>query len=156
MTDTFGNIWRNTKSVVLQVAGCFNEQVTICGTDISLQDVTFYVKEENRQPFFGKDTTSKLGIWHTEKVRNSESGIVQQITDTKAKFKAKYRECFEGLGKLKDFQLKIAIDENLRKTCRAAIKENTLSSSRQRWTEVTGSIESYDIFEENVEEPSKW
>ena len=47
-------------------------------------------------------------------IRNLESGIVQQITDTKSKLKAKYPECFEGLGKLKDFLLKIAIDENVK------------------------------------------
>ena len=77
-------------------------------------DVTFYVIEENGQPLLGKDTASKLGILHIDKFRNSESGIVQQITDTKAKLKAKYPECFEVLGKLKDFQLKIAIDENVK------------------------------------------
>ena len=52
-------------------------------------------------------------IFYIDQFRNSESGIVQQITDTKAKLKAKYPECFEGLGKLKDVQLKIAIDENV-------------------------------------------
>ena len=62
----------------------------------------------------GKDTASKLGILYIDKFRNSESGIVQQITDTKAKLKAKYPECFEVLRKLKDFQLKIAIDENVK------------------------------------------
>ena len=30
-----------------QFAGCFKAQVTVCGTDKSLQDVTFYVIEEN-------------------------------------------------------------------------------------------------------------
>ena len=48
-----------------------------------------------------KKSASKLGILHIDKFRNSESEIVQQITDTQAKLKAKYPECFEGLGKLK-------------------------------------------------------
>ena len=66
---------------LLNVADCFKAQVTVCGTDKSLQGVTFYVIEENGQPLLGKDTASKLGILHIDKFRHSESGIVQQITD---------------------------------------------------------------------------
>ena len=89
----------------LDVAGWFKAQVTVYGTDKSLQDVTFYVIEENGQPLLGKDAASKLGILHIDKIRNSESRIVQQITDTKGKLKTKCPECFEGLGELKDLQL---------------------------------------------------
>ena len=47
----------------LDVAGCFKTQVTVCETDKSLQDVTFYVIEENGQPLWVKIQPQNFKTW---------------------------------------------------------------------------------------------
>jgi hypothetical protein len=76
-----------------------------------MQEVSFYVIEKNGQSLLGNDKAMKLGFLHNGTSGNSDFVLVQQTTDTKAKLKAKYPECFDGLKKRKDFELKIKVDE---------------------------------------------
>jgi hypothetical protein len=132
----------------LTLAGCFTTQVNVCRSDKSMQDVTFYVIEENGQPHLGKDTATKLGILHIGTSGNSEAGYRH-----KDPIKRKYPECFDGLGKLKDFQLKIAIDENVKPVVQPLLW--ILYHLRDNVEEKLQKLESYDIIE-NVNKPSNW
>ena len=64
--------------------------------------------------------------------------------------KVKFPECFEGLGKLKDFQLKIAIDEHVKPVVHplGRIPSHLRDKVEQKLQELV----SYDIIEK-VEEP---
>ena len=127
------------------MAGCFTTQVNVCDSDNSLQGVKFYVIEEKGQPLLGKVTAIQLGVLHIGESGNPEPGIVQQITDTRDKLMAKYPECFEGLGKLKDFQLKIAIDDTVKPVVQPLrrIPYHLRDKVEQKLLE----LESYDIIE---------
>ena len=63
--------------------------------------------EGKGQAFLGRETATKLKVLHL-----SENVVVNVL---KQEFIFdKYKSCFEGLGKLKTFQLDISIDQNVK------------------------------------------
>ncbi|CAC5412905.1 unnamed protein product [Mytilus coruscus] len=73
-------------------------------------DAEFFVVEEKGQALLGKTTAVSLGIL---KIQNPSESVNSVNDDRKAIIKQKFQKCFEGVGKLKNFQLKIPIDESV-------------------------------------------
>jgi len=111
----------------------------------------FLLVEGNHAPLLGRDTASKLEILfigpkvnmiHSEKGLNSKSDIMRKFPDV-----------FSGLGKLKDYQLKIHVDENVKPIAQPVrrLPFNIRKSVELKLKE----FEELDVIE-RVHEPSKW
>lgn len=88
----------------MKTAGCFVATVTVQNFTVEAE---FTVIEGRGQALLGRETATQLNVLYLgEEVRVN---VLRQedIFD-------KYKSCLEGLGKLKDFQLDIPIDQNVK------------------------------------------
>lgn len=92
----------------LPVAGVF--RATVQHGDRVVEDAEFIVIQGEGQTLLGRETATDLGLLHIGPFVNSVTG---EQGETNADIVDKYPECFTGFGKLKDFQLKIPIDETV-------------------------------------------
>ena len=65
--------------------------------------VIFYVKDNQASSIISRDTAMKLGILKIDPVYSTKENIL-----------SKYSDCFTGLGKLSDFEVKFHIDPNVK------------------------------------------
>jgi hypothetical protein len=72
----------------------------------------FFVVEESGQALLGYDTSTQLGVLQIQDV-NSVAAVHTGCRDIKTEMLEKFPKVFEGLGKLKNFQLQIPIDESV-------------------------------------------
>ena len=86
----------------LKLAGGFKAKVSFY--DKVIDNVDFLVLEGEGEPILGIDTLTKLGIFKIEPEINN---LVKD--DSTAEIVDRYKSLFKGIGKLKDFQLKIPI-----------------------------------------------
>ncbi|XP_062573154.1 uncharacterized protein LOC134235087 [Saccostrea cucullata] len=90
--------------------------LSVIGTflaDFGLEDsrrinTEFYVIEEEGPGILGKDSASQLGLLMLQIPH-----VNINSTDKRAHLKNKFPTCFTGIGKLKDFSLKIPIDSDV-------------------------------------------
>ena len=75
-------------------------------------NVDFLVLQGEGEPILGTDTLTKLGILKIEPEINK---LVKE--DSTAEIVDRYKILFKGIGKLKDFQLKIPIDLSIEPVC---------------------------------------
>ncbi|XP_021351252.1 uncharacterized protein K02A2.6-like [Mizuhopecten yessoensis] len=131
----------------LPLAGCFEADV-ILGNKM-VPRVMFYVLEGTGQPLLGKMTAIELGVLHvgTGHINSVEHDI------SKAELMKKYPECFTGIGKLKDYQMTIALDDTVTPVIQPL--RRIPYHLRDRLESKIHELESLDIIEK-VEEPSAW
>ena len=102
------------------------------------------------QALLGKTTAISLGIL---KIGIPQESVNSVSDDRKAIIKQKFPKCFEGVGKLKDFQLKIPIDESVKPVIQPIrrIPFHLLEKLDRKLEE----LQQFDIIEK-VEGPSLW
>lgn len=129
------------------VAGCFTTNVQFRDRIVQGE---FFVTEEKGQPLLGKQTASELGILKIERTDN-----INRIegNELKLKLKEKFPACFNGMGKLKDFQLGIPIDDSV-KTVIQPVRRIPFHL-REKLEKKLDELEDSDIIEK-VNEPSNW
>jgi hypothetical protein len=98
----------------------------------------------------GKTTAISLGIL---KIGVPQESVNSVSDDRKAIIKQKFPKCFEGVGKLKDFQLKIPIDESVKPVIQPIRRIPFLL--REKLDRKLEELQQFDIIEK-VESPSIW
>ena len=91
----------------LTVAGCFEADIVAHSNTTKAE---FFVIEEDGEALLGRETAMKLGVL---KIGITET--INNVNDTMSSesIKEKYPECFKGVGKLRNYQLKIPLDESV-------------------------------------------
>ena len=127
-------------SVPLKVIGCFEARVVlgdrVCGAE-------FVVIKGKGQPLLGRSTATKLGVLQIGSLINSiSSNIVEE-----------FKDCFTGVGKLKGYQLKLHIKEDVAPIVQPLHRPpfNLRDNVKKKLDE----LESMDITEK-VNGPSQW
>lgn len=131
----------------MSVAGSFNAEVCVNDKCVATE---FYVVEEKGQTLLGYKTAIDLGILQFQRQTN-----VLNVNDGKLdKLKLeKFPKSFNGIGKLKNFQLKIPIDEAVQPIIQPL--RRVPYYLRSKLEAKLDELESLDIIEK-VDGPSKW
>ncbi|XP_078309584.1 uncharacterized protein LOC144617972 [Crassostrea virginica] len=129
----------------LKVAGIFTATVKYKQTVIP--DVEFVVLDGKGQALLFRDTALRLGVLQ---IVSSVSEAVN--TDNRTVFD-KYPDCFEGVGKLKSFQLEIPIDPDVDPVIQPM--RRIPYSLRDKLSKKLDELLDLDIIE-RVEEPNSW
>ena len=98
----------------MSIMGKFQAKVSLEECHNSIEGVEFLVVKGDHVPLLGRRTATDLGILHIGPlpVKTEEKpDKVHTIQDSK--WKEEYKELFQGVGKLTNFQLKIHVDENV-------------------------------------------
>ena len=135
-----------------------NLNVCVPQTQKSLRD-EFYVTRDKAATLLGRDASELLGVLrvgvsinncHTKS--DDVSNNAEQA-DRKASLKAKFPKVFQGLGKLKGYQLKLHIDESVRPVAQPL--RRIPFSRRENVTEKLEDLLKLDVIEK-VEGPTSW
>ena len=114
--------------------------------DKVIDNVDFLVLEG--EPILGTDTLTKLGILKTEPEINN---LIKD--DSTAEIVDRYKSLFKGIGKLKDFQLKIPIDSSIEPVCQTA--RQVPYHLRDKLSQKLKELEELDIIEKTTG-PTHW
>jgi hypothetical protein len=131
----------------LNVAGCFNANVSVNDKCVHAD---FFVVEEKGQALLEKQTALDLGIIQIH-VPTETVNVLS--SDWKSVITQKYPKCFEGIGKLNNFQLKIPIDEHVTPVVQPI--RRIPYCLREKLEKKLREDEQYDIVE-MVDGPSRW
>ena len=134
----------------LQVAGKFTAQVAV-GEKLA-DSVDFTVIEGEGPALLGRDTAMSLGILKLGLEVNALNGMVDG-PEGQSSILDQYPNCCNGIGKLKDFQLKIPIDPEIQPV--AQKMRRIPYHLRDKLTEKLEELVELDIIE-RVEGPSSW
>ncbi|KAK0135266.1 hypothetical protein N1851_028900 [Merluccius polli] len=110
-------------------------------------EATFYVLKGNGHTLLSYDTASKLGLI---KIINSVDLATRSVAD---ELIDSYPELFTGIGKLKDFQVKLHINPDIQPTCQP--HRRVPFHVRQKVEEELKRLEDDDIIEQ-VTGPTPW
>ena len=131
----------------LETLGSFKEEMRIAGHSKKEKPVMaeILVIKTKGPALLGRDTAIKLGVLRIGPQVNAVNSIDSIV--------ARYPECFEGFGKLKDFQAKIHIDPNVKPIAQPMrrIPYHLRSKVEAKLQE----LEQLDIIEK-VEGPTPW
>lgn len=142
----------------LQIKGKCNLDVRVPQTQKSL-NVEFYVMLGKAATLLGRDASELLGVLRVGVPVNScdvESDGASnnpKQADRKASLRAKFPKVFQGLGKLKGYQLKLHIDEKVQPV--AQPPRRIPFSRREKVTEKLEELLKLDVIEK-VEGPTSW
>ena len=130
----------------LKLAGGFKAKVSF--NNKVIDNVDFLVLEGEREPILGTGTLTKLGILKIElKINNLAKD------DSTAEIVDRYKSLFKGIGKLKDFQLKIPIDSSIEPVCQTA--RRVPYHLRDKLSQKLKELEELDIIEKTTG-PTHW
>ena len=132
----------------LTVAGSFTADVTVSNKTVNAE---FIVVEEKGQALLGKTTAVELGILHID----IPSMVNNVMTDAERKqdMCKKFPKCFDGIGKLKDYQLHIPVDNDIEPVVQAL--RRVPYGLREKLEKKIDELEELDIIEK-VNTTSKW
>lgn len=111
------------------------------------------VVEKAQVPLLGKNTATALGVLHIGPKVSVNAIQLTQTTDFCAQLKEQYKGCFEGLGKLRYFQLSIHLDSSASPVAQAVCR--LPFSVRKPVKEKLQQLENMDVTEK-VEGPTPW
>ena len=127
----------------MKTAGCFVATVTVGNVAVEAE---FTVIEGEGQALLGRETATQLNVLRL----GEEVGVnvlkQEYILD-------KYKSCFEGLGKLKDFQLDIPIDQSVKPIAQPS--HCVPFSLRDKLEQKLNELVDLDVIEK-VEGPTPW
>ena len=112
-------------------------------------DTEFVVVEEHGQALLGRQTSIDLGML----VINDISVNSVNVDIDKSSIQTKFPKCFDGLGKLKDYQLHIDIDKHIQPVVQGLRRFSY--NLREKLEKKIEELVSMDIIEK-VEGTSKW
>jgi hypothetical protein len=136
-----GNVYAYGSTTPLKTLGKFQTNIVYCNT---VTEAEFIVLDGTGRPLLGCSSAKQLGVL--------KMGLeVNTLTDTN--IKQKFLECFQGVGKLKDFELKIHIDPEVRPVAQSPrrIPFGLRKKVEDKLTELLDA----DIIEK-VEGPTPW
>ena len=81
-------------------------------------NVEFHIIKGSGKPLIGHKTATELGI---RRIGLPDDNIASVSSETESILRS-FQDRFEGLGKLKDFQLKLYVDENVKPVAQPARK----------------------------------
>ena len=141
----------------LQLKGKCSLNVCIPQTKKSLR-AEFYVTQGKAATLLGREASELLGVLRVGIPVNSCDVIKGSCAnapqaDRKASLKARFPQVFQGLGKLKGYQLKLHIDETVRPVAQPV--HRIPFSRREKVTQKLDELMKLDIIEK-VEGPSSW
>ena len=128
----------------LTVVGSFVADVSV-GKDKKTVTAEFIVVDVDGQTLLGKTTAVELGLLHI--------GLVNNVVREEEHMKEKFPKLFNGIGKLKDFQLHIPVDSNVEPVVQPL--RRVPYSLREKLEKKLDELESLDIIEK-VNTTSKW
>ena len=131
-------------STPLEVLGCFTADLTIGGNHVTGEVV---VIKGQGQALLGRKTAVELGV-----LKLGIDTSVNAVRDDIDLFD-KYQSCFEGLGKLKDFELDIPIDSTVKPVAQPL--RRIPFSLRDQVEKKLEELEDLEIIEK-VEGPTPW
>ncbi|XP_052218342.1 uncharacterized protein K02A2.6-like [Dreissena polymorpha] len=131
----------------LTVARGFLTQVSVGNKCV---DTEFVVVEEHGQALLGRQTSIDLGMLV---INNPSSVNSVNVSIDKSSIQTKFPKCFDGLGKLKDYQLHIDIDKHIQPVVQGL--RRVPYNLRQKLEKKIEELLSMDIIEK-VEGTSKW
>ena len=99
----------------LKLAGGFKADVGV--SNALVKEVDFLVMEGKGEPILGKETALALGILKIEPSINTLIDESQNSDNGVNEILKRYNTVFEGVGKLKNFQLKIPLDTSVEAVC---------------------------------------
>ena len=131
----------------LTLLGSFTADVELCtGSTSKKIEAEFFVLEEKGKSLLSRNTAIELGVLRLGPV---EPDTISQVEN----LKEKYPKCFEGLGKLKDFQLKLPIDKDVKPVIQAG--RRIPYQMRDKLEKKIKELEAKDIIE-SVDGPTEW
>ena len=133
----------------LKVAGSFTACIQL---GQQTHNAEFIVIEGKGQALLGRDTAMQLGILKITDPDSLSANVVEEENTGDMLFKT-YEQCFQGIGKLKDFQLEIPIDVTI--TPVAQQPRRIPLSQRAKLAEKLEELEKLDIIEK-AEGPTPW
>ena len=135
-----------------------NLNVCIPQTQKSLK-AEFYVTQGKAATLLGRDASGLLGVLRVgipvnncDVKPDSSSANAPQV-NRKASLRARFPQVFQGLGKLRGYQLKLHIDETVRPVAQPV--RRTPFSRREKVTEKLDELMKLDVIEK-VEGPTSW
>lgn len=131
----------------LQTLGKFSATVQI--PDKPKVKTEFVVTNGNGLALLGCETTEKLGILKI----GTDVNAVETVGDSKTDWVAKYRECFNGVGKLAGYQAKIHVDSQVNPVAQPV--RRVPFGLRKRVESKLEELETLDIIEK-VQGPTPW
>ena len=146
------NVYPYGSEEPLPVLGKFTANVTVGKT--SLDNVEFIVIEGSGQALLERATASDLGVLKTgQNVHTISKSVDIKQPQGIAEIFNKFPGCCEGIGKLKDFQLKIPIDDTVEPI--AQPMRRVPYHLRDKLSKKLDELLELDIIEE-VSGPSSW
>ena len=142
----------------LQLKGKYSFNMQVPQTQKSLY-TEFYVMCGKAATLLGHEASELLGVLRVGvsinscDVKSNEAQSPANQTDKKALLKTKFPKVFQGLGKLKEFQLKLHIDENVQPVAQPV--RRIPFSRRAKVTEKLEELLKLDVIEK-VEGPTSW
>ena len=145
------NVYSYGSEDPLPVLGKFSTRVSVGETN--LDDIEFIVMKGCGQALLGRATASALGVLKLgPNVQAVSKGVKPQSLREHEIF-AKYPGCYTGIGKLKDYQLKIPIDNDVQPV--AQPMRRVPYQLRDKLSKKLDELLELDIIEE-VSGPSSW
>lgn len=95
----------------------------------------------------------KLGLIHIDPIEQVNTIQPQEVTVFTAELEDKYKDCFEGFAKLKDFQLKLHMDHSIQSVAQPIHKIHF--SVRKQVEEKLKQLDAADVIE-RVNGPTPW
>uniref|UniRef100_A0A3P9MCB8 Gypsy retrotransposon integrase-like protein 1 n=1 Tax=Oryzias latipes TaxID=8090 RepID=A0A3P9MCB8_ORYLA len=111
------------------------------------------VVQEAQICVLGRQTAMKLGLLHIGPFEQVNSVQQKDVAIFTSEFEHKYKDCFQGLGKLKDFQLKLHIDKSVQPVAQPV--RRVPFSLRKQVEEKLKQLEDADVIE-RVNGPTPW
>ena len=105
----------------------------------------FMIIDGNYTPLLGRQTAIELGILFI--------GANVNMVNSKSEIMSKYPDLFSGLGKLKDYQLKIHADKSVKPVVQSARRLSY--NLREPVEKKLSELENMDVIE-RVEGPTEW
>ncbi|XP_062613747.1 uncharacterized protein K02A2.6-like [Saccostrea cucullata] len=134
----------------LTVAGSFVADVCTRDRGVSAE---FFVVEESGQALLGYDTSTQLGVLQIQETSTVAPVHNVNSTDIKTEILGKFPKVFTGLGKLRDFQLKIPIDVSVHPVIQSV--RRVPYHLRSKLDQKLDELEKMDVVE-RVKGPSQW
>ena len=124
--------------------------ICVPDTQTSLK-AEFFVMPGTADTLLGRSSSEELSVLKIGMTVNACEST--NVTDKKAALKAKYPQVFTGLGKLKNFQLKLHVDESV--TPSAQAMQRIPFSRKQKVVDKLEELEALDVIEK-VNGPTSW
>ncbi|XP_033115251.1 uncharacterized protein LOC117115521 [Anneissia japonica] len=133
----------------IEVIGTFTTNMSVENSDIVEAEVM--VIKGKGPSLLGRKTATLLGVLKIG--LNASINVIQEKANINQEVFHKYKSCFEGIGKLKDFLLEIPIDETVSPVAKSLIR--IPFNLREKLENKLDELEKLDVIEK-TDGPTPW